>query len=175
LRLLRSLLVFSCALAIPAPDGPVMRPTILFAFEVEAWNAAKNVQPLGGVAADFDLRLHRPKRVERLVQQVPHDASLGRFASGADVVDRQVIVNTHVAFDETGNVPLLSGTIETFQQQDVAAARGTAIAFAMALLIRMCQGGADGSAQRRGVARLGSPDTVRQTSLFHAAACVPTE
>lgn len=152
-----------------------MGPTILFALEVEAWNATKNFQPRCRVAPDFDLRLHRAKRVECLVQQVTHDARLRRVASGADVVDRQVIVDTHVAFDEAGHLPRLSGAIEALQQQDIAAASRAAIALAMALLIRMCQGGADGSAQRRGVARLGSPDTVRQTSFFHAAACVPTE
>jgi len=149
--------------------------TVLLAFEVEARNAAEDFQPLCGVAADFDLRLDRPKCVERLVEEIAHDARLGCVAGGANVVDGEVVVDAEVAFDEASHLPGLSGAIVALEEEDVATAGGAAVTLAMALLIGMGQRRTDCSTESRGVIRLGSPDTVRQTLVFHAASCVPTE
>ena len=121
------------------------------------------------------MRLDGPERVERLVQQIAHDAGLGRVARGANVVDRQIVVHAHVRLDEAGHLPGLARAIETLQEQNVPASGRAAIAFAVALLIWMREGCANCCTQCRGVTRLGSPDTVCQTSFFHAASCVPTE
>jgi hypothetical protein len=142
---------------------------------MKAWNAAKDILPGGRVAADLDLRLHGSERIEGLVQQIAHHACLRHVASRADVVDRQVVVHAQVALDEASHLPVVVGAVEAFQDEDVAAAGGTPIAFAVALVVGMSEGGPNGVAQCRGVTCLGSPDTVRQTSFFHAAPCVPTE
>jgi hypothetical protein len=152
-----------------------VRPAILLAFEMKARNPAEDVQPRGRVAANLDLRLGWTKRIEGLVQQVAHHARLGNVASRADIVDRQVVVDAQMALDEASHLPLVAGAVEAFEDEDVAAAGGTPIAFAVALVIRMSEGRPNGVAQCRGVTCLGSPDTVRQTSFFHAAPCVPTE
>jgi hypothetical protein len=146
-----------------------VRPSVLFALEVKARNVAKDVEPDGRVATDLDLRLDRSKRVERLIQQIAHDAGLGLLARGADVVDGQVVVHPQVALDESGDLPLVGGAIESLEDEDVAAAGGAAIAFAAALLIGVGQSCADSVAQGRGVIRIGGADAVRQTSLFHGA------
>ena len=84
-----------------------MWPTILFAFEVEAWNGAENLEPGGRVAADFDLRASRSKRIECLIQQIAHDAGLRLIPGRANVPNREVVVDTHVALDEAGHLPVL--------------------------------------------------------------------
>jgi hypothetical protein len=151
-----------------------VRSAIFLTFEMKARNAAKDLEPVSRVAANLDLRLGRTERIEGLVQQIAHHARLGRVAGGADVVDRQVVVDAQVALDEASHLPVVVGAVEAFQDEDVAAAGGTPIAFAVALVVWMREGGPDGVAQCRGVTCLGSPDTVRQTSFFHAAPCVPT-
>jgi hypothetical protein len=82
-----SLLSLFGALPIPAPDRPVVRATVLLAFEVETGDRLKDVEPGTRVAADLDLRLDRPKRVERLVEQVAHDAGLWLIPSRAHVTN----------------------------------------------------------------------------------------
>jgi hypothetical protein len=151
-----------------------VRSAVLLAFEIEARNAAKDLQPQCRVAADLNLRLDWSERVEGLVEQVAHHAGLGCLTCGADVMDRQVVVHAHVALDEASHLPRLIWTIEMLQQEDVTAAGGPAVAFAMALIVWVREGGADGVTKRRGVTRLGRPDTVRQTFFSHAAPCVPT-
>jgi hypothetical protein len=151
-----------------------VRASVFLAFEIEAWNAAKNLEPLRGIATDLDLRFDGPKGVEGLVQEVAHHARLGLVAGRADVVDGEVIVHAHVGLDETRHLPVVASAIEALEQQDVAPAGGAAVALALALLIRMRKGRTDSGAQCRGVTRLGSPDTIGQTSFFHAASCVPT-
>ena len=49
------LLGFTGALAVPAPDRPVVRTAVFLAFEVEAWDGLENLEPGVSVAADFDL------------------------------------------------------------------------------------------------------------------------
>jgi hypothetical protein len=142
---------------------------------MKAWNAAEDLEPGGRVAADLDLRLHWSVRVEGLVEQIAHHAGLRNVASRANVVDRQVVVHAQVALDEASHLPVVVGAVEAFEDEDVAAAGGTSIAFAVALVVGMSEGRPDGVPQCRGVTCLGSPDTVRQTSFFHAAPCVPTE
>jgi len=61
--------------------------TVLLTFEVEARDSLENFQPGLRVAANFDLRLERSKRVERLVEQVAHDAGLWLISSRTDVTD----------------------------------------------------------------------------------------
>jgi hypothetical protein len=148
-----------------------VRSAVLLTFQVKTWNAAKDLQPGRRVATDFDLRFDRAKGVEGLVEQVANDADLGRIPRGAHVVDRQAVVHAHVAFDKASDLPIVAGTIEALQYQDVTAAGGAAIALAAALLIWMRQRRTDGLAQRGGVGRFGSPNTIRQTSFFHAASC----
>lgn len=148
-----------------------MGSTVLFALQVETWDAAEDLQPRGRVATDLDLRLHWSKRVEGLIEQVTHHASLRSVAGRADVVNRQVVINPHVALDEASDLPALAGAVEAFEHQNVAAAGRAAIALAAALLVWVRQAGTDGIPQRRGVIRLGRADTVCQTSLFHAAPC----
>jgi len=64
-----------------------MRTTVLLAFEVEARDGLENFQPGLSVAANFDLRLERSKRDERLVEQVAHDAGLWLIPSRTNVTD----------------------------------------------------------------------------------------
>jgi hypothetical protein len=134
------LLGFFGPLAIPAPDGPVVWPTILLAFEIEARDSLENLEPGVSVATNLDLRLERSERVERLVEQVAHDAGLWLIPSRADVTDGQIIVHAHVTLDKTRNVPVLGGAIVTLQDEDVAARRGATVAFAATLVVGMRQG-----------------------------------
>jgi hypothetical protein len=118
--LLCCLLCFAGVLAVPAPDGPVVGPAVLLALQVEAGDAAEDVQPVIRVAADLDLRASGSKRIEGLVEQVPHNAGLGLVAGCPNVTDRQVIVNTHVAFDEAGHIPFVCLPIVALEDQDIA-------------------------------------------------------
>ena len=88
-RLLRllPLLVLTRTLAVPAPDRPVVRATVLFALQIEARNVAKDVEPGCRVAADLDLRLVRTKRVEGLIEQIADHARLRLVASRPHIVD----------------------------------------------------------------------------------------
>jgi len=62
-------------------------PTVFLTFEVEARDSLENFEPGLRVAANFDLRLERSKRVERLVEQVAHDAGLWLISSRTDAPD----------------------------------------------------------------------------------------
>jgi hypothetical protein len=66
---------------------------VLLALEIEARNVAEDLEPRARIAANLDLRLARPKRIERLVEQIAHDARLWPVTRCANIVDRQVIVN----------------------------------------------------------------------------------
>jgi hypothetical protein len=81
------LLSFFGPLAIPAPDRPVVGAAVLLAFEVETRDRLEDLEPGAGVAANLDLRLDRPKRVERLVEQVAHDAGLWLIPRSTDVTN----------------------------------------------------------------------------------------
>jgi hypothetical protein len=135
--------VLTRALAIPAPDGPVVGAAILLTFDVEARNRAEDFKPYVGVAADLDLCFHRPKRVECLIQQIAHDASLWVITSRADITDREVVVHPHVALDETGDLPVAGRAIEAFEDEDVAAASGTLVTLATTLVVRVGKGRPD--------------------------------
>ena len=148
-----------------------MRPAVLLAFQIKARDVAKNIEPGCRVAADLDLRLDRPIRVEGLLEEVAHDACLGRVARSADVVDGEVVIHAHVALDEAGHLPVVGGAVEMLEDQDVAATCSSAVALAAALVVWMRQRGADGLTQSHGVARLGRADAICQTSFFHAAPC----
>jgi len=163
--------VFASALAIPAPDGPVVRPAVLLAFEVEPGDIAEDVQPGGRVASDLDLRLHRSKRIEGLIEQVAHRTRLWHITSGTNVADRQIVIHAHVALDEASHLPIVGGAVIALEDQDVAAAGGTAVALASALVVGMRQCRANPFAQRRGVLLPCGSDAVRQTSFFHGAPC----
>jgi hypothetical protein len=143
--------------------------TVLLAFEIETGDSLEDLEPGVGVAADFDLRFDRSERVERLIEQVAHDAGLWLISSRADVTDGQVIVHAHMTLDKTRDVPMLGSPIVALQDEDVAARRGTAVAFATTLVVGMRQGRTDGIAQRRGISGLGGADAVCQTSFFHSA------
>jgi hypothetical protein len=136
---------------------------------MEAGNGAEDVQPRVCVAAHLDLRFDRPKGVEGLVEQIPHDACLGLVAGGADISNRQVVVHAHVAFDEAGDLPIMSCAIVALEDEDVATAGGAAITLAVALLLRVGEGRTDGITQRRRIAGLGGTNAVRQTGFFHCA------
>jgi hypothetical protein len=168
---LRLTLGLASALSIPAPDRPVMRSAVLLAFEVEARNRAEDFLPIVGVATNLDLRLDGFERIESLIEQVAHDASLWLIASRTDITNGQVVVHAHMAFDKTRHLPVVCGAVVALEDEDVAAAGGTPITFAAALVIGMREGGADGIAQCRGVVRLGGPNAIRQTSFFHGASC----
>jgi hypothetical protein len=159
------------ALSIPAPDGPVVGSAVLLALEVEARNGAEDVLPVVRVATNLDLRLDGFEGVESLIEQVAHDACLWLIASGADITNGQVVIHAHMAFDETCDLPVVGGAVVALEDEDIAAARGTPITFAAALVIGMREGGADRIAQRRGVVRLGRANPIRKTSFFHAASC----
>jgi hypothetical protein len=146
-----------------------MRAAVLLAFEVEARDAAKDVQPRRRVATDLDLRLDGSKRVECLVKQVAHHAGLRRVAGCPDVADREIVVDAHVALDETGDLPVMAGAVVVLEDQDVAAAGAAGVALASTLMVRVCQRGADGIAQGLGVAGLGGADAIRQMPFFHHA------
>jgi hypothetical protein len=45
-----------------------MRTTVFLAFDIEARNGAKDLQPVRRIAANLDLRLDGAKRVEGLVE-----------------------------------------------------------------------------------------------------------
>ena len=98
-------------LAIPEPDGPVMRTAILLTVEVKARDAAEDIEPCAGIAADLDLGGDGLVGVEGLVEQVTDDRGLGLVARGADVANRQVVVDAHMALDETGDLPFMRGAI----------------------------------------------------------------
>jgi hypothetical protein len=148
-----------------------VRATVFLTFEMKARDVAEDLEPRRGVAPNLDLRLAWAKGKEGLVEQVAHDSRLGLVACGAHIVDRQVIVNPQVALDKAGHLPLLTGPIEAFEDEDVAARGGAAVALAASLPIRVGECGADGVTQSRGVVRLGRTDTVRQTCFFHGAPC----
>jgi hypothetical protein len=138
-----------------------MRAAILLAFEEPAGNAAEDLQPGAGVAADLDLRRRRAEGVKRLVQQVADHSSLGRVTMRAHVADGKVVVDAHVALDETCHVPGMPLAIVALEHQQVTPAGGAAVAFAPALVVRMGQRGADLGAQRGSIARLGRANAVR--------------
>ena len=156
-------------LPIPAPDRPVVRATVLLAFEVETGDRLEDLEPGAGVAADLDLRLDWSKRVERLVEQVAHDAGLWLVPGRTDVTNGQIIVHAHVALDKTRDVPMLGSAIVALKDEDVATCGAAAVAFAAALVVRVGQGRADGIAQGFGIAGLGGTDAVGQPSFFHSA------
>jgi hypothetical protein len=158
-------------LSIPAPDGPVVGSAVFLALEVEAGDRLKDFQPVAGITTDLDLRAGRSKRVEGLVEQVAHHASLRLVASGTDVADGQVVVDTHVAFDETRQLPVMCRSVIALQDKNVATRRGTPIALAAALVVGMSQRTPDRLPQRSGVVDLGSSDAISQTTFFHGASC----
>ena len=145
-----------------------MWPSILLALEVEARDGTENLEPGRSVAPNFDLRFDWPKRVDCLIEQIPHDARLRLIPRGPDIANRQVIVNAHVTLDEAGHMPRLRRSVEAFEDEDVAAAGGAPIALATALMIGVSQRRTDPRAQRFNVACLGRADAICQTSFFHA-------
>src|SRR5579859_4153019 len=168
----RSLLLsFFGVLPIPAPDGPVVRATILLAFQIEAGDRLKDLQPVAGIPTDLDLGARGPKGVEGLVEQVAHHASLWLGAGRADTADREVVVDPHVAFDEASQSPGLGRPVVAFQDENVPTRRGAPIALAAALVVGVSQGAADRFPQRRGVVDLGGANAISQTTFFHGACC----
>jgi hypothetical protein len=162
---------FFGVLAIPAPDGPVVRAAVLLALEVEARDGLKDLQPVAGITTNLDLRARWAKRVEGLVEQIAHHARLWLIASRTNVADRQVVVHAHMALDEASQLPVLGRSIVVFEDEDVAACRGPTIALAAALVVRVGQRTADRFAQRHGVVHLGGADAICQTTFFHGACC----
>jgi hypothetical protein len=140
------------SLPIPAPDRPVVRATIFLAFQIEARNVAKDLQPGRRIPSDLDLRFDRSERVDRLVEEVAHHAVLRLGAGGADIANGQVVVHAHVALDEASHLPVVRRAIVVFEDQDVAATGGASIAFAPTLVVRVSQGRTDRFAQRRRIA-----------------------
>jgi hypothetical protein len=120
-----------------------VRSAILLALEVEARNVAKDFEPRGRVTPNLDLRLDGSKRVERLLEQIAHDACLGFVAGRANIVDRQVIVNPQVALDKAGDLPIVVGAVEALEDENVAAAGSAAVTLAATLMVRMREGAAD--------------------------------
>jgi hypothetical protein len=116
---------------------------VLFAFEVEPGDTAKDVQPGGGIPTDFDLGLDRAERIEGLVQQVADHAGLRLVAGRSDIVDGEVVVDAQVALDEPRHLPVMIRAVEALEDEDVAAAGRAAVALATALLIGMRQRGAN--------------------------------
>jgi len=112
-----------------------MGSPVLLTFEMKAGDAAKNVQPGGRVAADLDLRFNWSERVEGLIEEVAYDAGLRGVAGGPDIVDGEVVVDAHVALDEASHLPVVVAAIVPFENEDVAAAGGTAVALAARVLI----------------------------------------
>ncbi len=117
-----------------------MGTTVLLAIEVEARDSLKNLEPGVCVATDLDLRLERSERVEGLIEQVAHDARLWLIPSRTDVTNGQIIVHAHVTLDETRDVPMLGSAVVVLQDEDVAARRGAAVAFAATLVVGMGEG-----------------------------------
>jgi hypothetical protein len=152
---------FAGVVAVPAPDGPVVGSAILLALQEETRNPAEDVEPAARIAADLDLSSRRAERTKRLVEQVAHHANLRLVAVGANVADREVVVDAHVALDETGHVPGMLLAIVALKDQQVTPPSRAAVALASALLIGMGERGADLGAQRGVVARLGRADSVR--------------
>lgn len=144
-----------------------MRSSVFFTLDIKARNTSKDLEPCGRVATNLDLRLSRAKGIERLVEQVADDSGLWLVARGANVVDREIVVDPHMALDETGHLPLLAGAIEALQDENVTAAGRPTVAFTVARLVRVSQRCADRLAERSGVRGLGGADTVSQTSFFH--------
>jgi hypothetical protein len=148
-----------------------MRAAIFLAFEVEAWDIAKDVQPDCRITTNLDLRLNRTKRVERLIEQVAHDAGRWLIAGRADIAYRKVVVDAHVALDKTGHLPVLGSAVIAFEDEDIAAAGCATVTLAPALVVWMGEGRANGIPKRRSVAGLGGADAIGQTSFFHSASC----
>jgi hypothetical protein len=114
-------------------------PAVLLAFEIEARDSLEDLQPGVRITANLDLRLQRSKRVERLIEQVAHDAGLWLIASCANVTDGQVVVHAQVTLDETRDLPLLGRAVVALQDKDVAAGSGPAVALAATLVVGMSQ------------------------------------
>jgi hypothetical protein len=148
-----------------------MRAAVFLAFEVEARDIAKDVQPDRRIATNLDLRLDRTKRVERLIEQVAHHAGRWLIAGRADIAYRQVVVDAHVALDKTSHLPVLGSAVIAFEDEDVAAAGSATVALAAALAAWMGEGRANSIPKRSGVAGLGGADAIGQTSFFHSASC----
>jgi hypothetical protein len=144
-----------------------MRTTVFFAFAIEAGDCLKDLQPVGRVASNLDLRASGSKRIERLIEQVAHDTSLWLIADRTDVAYGQVVVHTHVALEEASDLPIVSCAVVVLEDEDVASARGALITLPAAMMIGMRQRTSDRIAQRLGIAGLGSADAVGQTSFFH--------
>jgi hypothetical protein len=138
-----------------------VRAAVLLAFEKPAGDRTEHVQPDTGVAADFDLRRHGAERVKRLLEQITHHSSLRRIAMRAHVANGEVLVDPHVALDETGHVPGMPLPIVALEHQQVTSAGGAAVAFAPALVVGMGERGADLGAQRGIIARLGRANAIR--------------
>src|SRR3954469_23461902 len=142
-------------LAVPEPDSPVVGAAILLTVQVEARDAAENIEPRVSVATNLDLRGDGLVRVEGLVEQVAHNGRLGRVARGADIANGQVVVDAHMALDETGDLPFMRGAIVALENQDVTTTRGATIALAPPLMVGMRQRRADRVAERFSVTGLG--------------------
>jgi hypothetical protein len=115
-------------------------PAVLLAFEIEAGDSLEDLQPGIRVAADLDLRFNRSKRVERLIEQITHNAGLWLIARRADITNGQVVIHAQVALDETGDLPVLARPVIALQDENVAAGGTAAVAFAAALVVGMGQG-----------------------------------
>jgi len=148
-----------------------MRAAVLFALEIKAGDRLKDFQPVAGIATDFDLRARGSKRVERLIEQVPHHGLLWLIASRTDITDRQVVVHPHMALDEAGQLPVVGGSVVVLQDEDVPPRGGAPVTLAAALVVGMSEGASDRVAQRQGVACLGSSDAISQPTFFHGASC----
>jgi hypothetical protein len=135
-----SLLGFFGALTIPPPDRPVVWAAVFLAFEIKAGDSLEDFQPGARVAANLDLRCDWPKRIEGLIEQVAHDASLWLIAGCPNVTDRQIVVHAHVALDETRDIPVLGRAIVALQDEDVTACRGARVAFATSLMVGVGEG-----------------------------------
>jgi hypothetical protein len=151
-----------------------VRSTVFLAFEMEAGNAAEDLEPPRRVAPNLDLRLDGAKGVERLIEQIAHHANLRPIPRRADIVNRQPVVNTQVTLDEAGHLPVVDATVEPLEDEDVTSTRRAAVAFAAPPLIGVRQGCGNRIAQRRGVGRFGGADAIRQPSFFHASPCLST-
>jgi hypothetical protein len=148
-----------------------MRATVLLAFKIKAWRGAEDVQPGTSVAPDFDLGFDRLERIEGLVEQIAYDGGLRLVAGGADIADRQVVVDAHVALDEARDLPIVRRPVVALEDEDVTAAGGATVALAPSLAIGMGERAANGVAQRLCVARLRGAHSVREPSFFHVASC----
>jgi hypothetical protein len=148
-----------------------VRAPVFLTLTVETRDAVEDVQPCASVAANLDLRPGRAKRVEGLVEQVADDPVLRLVAGGADVANREVVVHTHMAFDEASDVPAMRLAVEALEDQDVAPAGGTAVALAVAAGIRVGEGGANSLTQRCVIRRFGGPHSIGKASLFHGGSC----